>query len=298
MKIAIYWVYSKGGDTIHFGADTLKNSAPLATNRTDLFLVKFDHKGNVIWAKQTFNLDSNRGYGISGGRVNTDLAGNVYLASDFPDTLIIGTDTLVNSKGYGHSYIVKFDSSGNIKWIERSTGTNKNSYTGGEYTTCDVKGNVYLSGAFTDTVYFGDSIIIGTSSMYYFNSFLVKYDSSGNVKWAKQSKYSGDNSSDVSYCNANDRFGNSFLTGSFGDTVSFGSYSLYGGNNSDFYLVKYDSNGNVKWVKQNTQIGAGGSIGISVVADQTGNAYATGQFSDTIIFGHDTFSSLNGSFFW
>ena len=87
-----------------------------------------------------------------------------------------------------------------------------------------------------------------------FISFIVKYDSSGNVKWAKQSKYTGDHSDDINVSNATDGFSNAFVTGDFQDTVSFGSYTLMGGINADFYLVKYDSSGNVKWAKQNTEI--------------------------------------------
>ena len=265
--------------TVHFGPYTLMD--PTVTHpQLEQFLVKYSHNGNLLWAKQT--IDSGVGGAQSGGSICPDRFGNLYLASNFTDTLIIGTYTVVNTRELD-SYVAKYDPLGNVKWVTHSTCNRTNGGTGNEHISCDINGNVYLSGAFGDTVNFGGHTIIDSSIQ--FNIFLVKYDSNGNVKWAKQSSGDGGN---VSFSNTNDQFGNSFVTGEFEDTLSFDSYQLIGGENGDFYVVKYDSNGNVKWVKKNIEIGSGIAVGVSLAADLTGNVYALGQFTDSIIFGHDT----------
>ena len=48
-------------DTIHFGSYTLMNSTitnPPYSSVFDAFLVKYNAKGNVIWAKQWYGLDT------------------------------------------------------------------------------------------------------------------------------------------------------------------------------------------------------------------------------------------------
>ncbi|HTB30705.1 MAG TPA: T9SS type A sorting domain-containing protein [Bacteroidia bacterium] len=288
-------------DTLQFGSNNLMNStitnAPYSSN-FDAFIVKLNPQGKVLWAKQTVTKNSIDTLGnFEPCTVATDNKGNVYLNSNFPDTLFVGSNTLT-AKGFQNTCVTKYDAFGNVLWAKQSTGKNNLSTVAGASTSCDNHGNVFVSGAFADTVNFGSFTIIGTSPMYYYNSFLVKYDSNGNVKWTKQSVYLGDYSNDLSYGVINDRFGNAFITGVYIDSISFGSFKLTGGN-PNFYLVKYDANGNIIWAKQNAEINGGSSAGISLVTDQPGNIYATGQFAGKIVFGQDTLiapPSL-GSFF-
>src|SRR4051812_33884103 len=71
----------------------------------------------------------------------------------------------------------------------------------------DQFGNVYLSGYFSDS-----SLIIGPDTLRNYgasNVFIAKYDSSGNVLWAKQSLGAGDNEGNGI---AMDSLGNSYVT--------------------------------------------------------------------------------------
>ncbi len=52
-------------------------------------------------------------------------------------------------------------------------------------------------------------------------------------------------------------------------------------NNSNFFLVKYDSNGVEQWARAaKIQAGSGNSSGVSVSVDGSGNCYVAGNLSN------------------
>ena len=61
--------------TITFGTTTLTNAG---TGIADIFVVKYDASGNVLWAKSAGGTDGDHGYGIS-----TDANGNVLVTGYF-----------------------------------------------------------------------------------------------------------------------------------------------------------------------------------------------------------------------
>jgi hypothetical protein len=140
--------------------------------------------------------------------------------------------------------------------------------------TLDNMGNIYTTGYFNSpTIIFGTKTltIVGTGD----NSFLIKYDPSGNVLWAK----SGISSAMIDpYSVSTDASGNAFITGSFsGLNAIFGSYTLTNTGGDDSFLVKYDPNGNVLWAK--IIAGTNGDYANSVSTDINGNSFITGQFA-------------------
>ena len=288
-------------DTIHFGGYTLMNSYSYG-NYEDAFIVKYDPKGNLLWARQWFSQDTSLLHvTFAPASVATDNKGNVCLNADFTDSLEVGTDTVVNTYNYGCTCVTKYDSNGNIKWVRHS----KNSIhtdsvsASGNHVTADKFGDFYLMGVGSyDTVYFG------SHKLYYnhnfnFNDFLVKYDSSGNVKWAKQAVPKNSNSGCVSYCATTDDHGDIYTTGVFGDTVEYGPYMLTAHlvSAGDFQIVKWDSSGNVIWAKQGypANVQPAGAAGISVTLDKHGNVYACGQFFGGVVIGQDTIQQYPGN---
>ena len=85
--------YSAGlfqNDTLHFGTYTLMNSTvtnyPYSSDE-DAFLVKYDPQGNVLWAKQTKEKNTNASLvTFSPVSVCADGSGNTYLSGNYPDT--------------------------------------------------------------------------------------------------------------------------------------------------------------------------------------------------------------------
>ncbi|HXP51287.1 MAG TPA: SBBP repeat-containing protein [Bacteroidia bacterium] len=274
-------------DTITFGSNKL------TTLGHDFYLVKYDSLGNIKWISRS-RLASNHS---SAGDytdvpiVATDNFGNEYVTGGFVDTVYFGTDTLKKKTYYEDVYLVKYNKNGNVIWARQSTCSYLYSTAQGSSVATDNSGNIYITGYFDDTISFGSNTLV-TRNINLHGVFLVKYDSNGNVSWAKQghcpSLISGALSSGVT----TDKNGNSYITGYFEDTVSFGAYNLRAAKeqySQAAFLVKFDANGNVLWAKQSKTISDTSHVeGFSVITDKVGGVYITGFFSDTIVFGKDT----------
>ncbi len=80
-----------------------------------------------------------------------------------------------------------------------------------------------------------------------------------------------------------DAAGNSYVTGYFQGTATFGTVSVTSAGSYDIFLAKYNAGGGVEWVKR-----FGGSdvdVGEGVGLDSAGNIYVTGYFHGTATFG-------------
>ncbi|GGG28155.1 hypothetical protein GCM10011378_01200 [Hymenobacter glacieicola] len=100
-----------------------------------------------------------------------------------------------------------------------------------------------------------------------------------------------------------DAAGNSYVTGSFAGTTSFGHLSLTSRGLTDLFLVKYNPAGKAVWA---TQIGRDPKTqaysqptasGVDVALDAAGNAYVIGNFTGTLSYGKSgTISSFSDGF--
>jgi hypothetical protein len=271
-------------DTVHFGAYNLIDTG----KDYDFYLLKLDPNGNILWAKQTINLTSSGPIDNDIG-VSTDGSGNSYLMANFQDSMIVGTDSLINAIGFLNNFIAKYDGNGNVIWCRKSICINDSGMVVGKNNSSDTHGNIFVTGSFIDTVQFGLQTIIAPYSATLLLTFIVKYDLNGSVKWARQSvgknKYSGATAWGV----ANDKYGNSFETGYFVDTIIFGSDTLNAlPNEIKAFITKYDSNGNVVWAEQSENSILSNATGWRLVVDLSGNVYVEGVFTDSIVFGKDT----------
>lgn len=235
-----------------------------------------------LWAKSNGGISDE-----SGGSVKVDNSGNSYVTGNYSSlNLIFGSDTLVNN-GSGDIFIVKYDAMGNVSWAKSAGGSNY------DYASCialDANNNCYIAGYFRSNSICFDSLTLTntTTNKDYSDLFVVKYDSSGNVIWAKSAQGNTDEDSRSIWVESN---GNFYITGSFySSNIYFDTIHLTNNYSSDFYIAKYNASGNVKWVKS-----AGGNnydFGNSVSADQNGNCYVTGNFaSSNICF--DSFTLTN-----
>jgi hypothetical protein len=264
--------------TVTFGSYTLTNSGSGA----NMYLVKYDSNGNVLWAK------SSNGSGTQqANSVSADAGGNVYITGYFNVSPVsFGTYTLTNTGGIA-AFLVKYDPNGNVLWAKSSSGSGQ-AATGRAVST-DAGGNVYISGYFAwVSTTFGSFTLPITGTV---NVFLAKYDTNGNVLWAKSSTGTGN---DYCYTVNTDAVGNTCIGGWFNSpTISFGTYTLTNTGSDDVFLAKYDTNGNVLWAK-----GANGSTSDrcnSIGTDAAGNVFTTGVFgSPTITFGTYTLTNSGG----
>jgi hypothetical protein len=96
---------------------------------------------------------------------------------------------------------------------------------------------------------------------------------------------------DSGYDIATDSSGNLYTIGAFSGSVTFGNTTLTSQGNSDVYITKQDSSGNVIWAKSIP--GTDSNSPKAIVTDSSGNLYATGVFSGSATFGNTTLTSTN-----
>jgi hypothetical protein len=218
-----------------------------------------------------------------GDDVATDAAGNVYALGGFRDTVDfdpgLSTYNLI-SQGDEDVYVQKLDGNGNLIWVVSFGGTGSDRAAKLSF---DMLGNVYITGAFSNTVDFDPGA--GTFNLAAnggLDCFVLKLDSSGSFVWAKSIGGSGH---DGASCIDSDALGNVYLTGKFSDTVDFDPgaaiFNLSGGN-YDVFTLKLDAGGNFIWANhlENTMIVSPNSLAVS----DSGDVCITGRFQGTVDF--------------
>jgi hypothetical protein len=155
----------------------------------------------------------------------------------------------------------------NWQWAKGVGGAN-DAY--GRNAATDTSGNVYVTGAFNTQIVFGTTTLTGAGNK---DIFLVKYNNTGNVLWAKRA---GGSNNDEAFGITTDKYGNVFVTGTFfSTTLAFGSTTL---TNPGFFLTKYDPNGNLLWAKDAVGRSFGHTAGNCVATDTSGNVFVTGSY--------------------
>jgi Domain of unknown function (DUF4114)/Beta-propeller repeat len=287
------------------GTATFGNTTLTSTGDSDAFIAKLDSNGNVLSAQKFGGTLADMGTGIA-----TDGKGNIYNTGGFSDTATFGNITLtgaagsitinsgnlilispdpveqpqitLTSAGEGDAFITKLDSSGNFLWAQQLGGTSFDIAMG---ISVDSSGNSYVTGSFSDTATFGN-ITLTSAANDDDDGFITKLDSSGNFLWAQQlggkSYASGEGI-------ASDGAGNTYVTGYFSDTTTFGNTTLTSTGDSDAFITKLDSNGNFLWAQK--LAGGYGSKGITI--DGSGNTYVTGNGNESI-----TKLDSSGKFLW
>lgn len=275
----IYLTGTFQGPSISFDTITLAHNGGIDQ---DFFLVKYDENGNVIWANGGGGMNSEISNSIA-----TDNNGNVLIAGYFNSpSLSIGSFTLTTN-GDCDIFVLKYNNNGNLIWA-KSAGGSTNDYNFS--TASDNNGNIFITGSFqSPTLTFGSTTLTnpnmgnGTGDV-----FIAKYDSNGNVTWAKSA--GGIAYNDYSQSIITDINDNVYISGYFGSTtISFDTFSLVNSSSSSFdiFLVKYDNNGNVIWAQ--SAFGMLNDYGWSLANDNSGNIYLGGFFSGPdITFGSHT----------
>jgi len=287
-----------GEGRLVFGSDTIipKYNIPYYA-----FLVKYDFNGNVLWTKKANNdINSYANY------VTIDDSRNSYITGDFTDT--IAFDSIKLNRIGIYSFLTCYSPTGKVKWAISDSNNSSHSYAVSNCVCKDRFKNVYITGWYIDTIFFGSYMLTSKKSTQ--NTFIVKYDSTGKVLWAKNSTLASSRCYSNGQAVASDDSGNIYLTGIFIDTISIGSFTLRNkGISWNTFVVKYDSSGNAQWVQYPLIANSSGSYSTAIAVDNFRNPYITGFFEDTVICGMDTLRgkyqsafifklSPNGQFIW
>lgn len=216
------------------------------------------------WAKQASGISDDHVKGM-----DVDDFGNSFITGIFRDSISFDATTLISTGGLT-IFLAKYDMNGILLWAKiaaRDSAIILNSIS------VDKQGNISIVGHFYQSAIFGNSTTTTLNSNGSFDVFVARYDTGGNLLWAKSAGTIGyDYGSGVS----TDGNGNTFITGEYHITA-------YQFSSSKIFISKYDSLGNNVWTKlslDNISTDLGGGI----QTDSNGTSYITGQFFQTLKF--------------
>lgn len=190
---------------------------------SDMYLLKYDNNGNMVWHRQVNNAGTERD-----AKLLIDNSGYIWECG-------YATQGYDGNATFGNSDIVltKYQADG-TKLFSRQYGTSYADYCLG--IVKDSSGNIYISG--TSTGDFGSTNADVTHSSS--DIFLMKIDSNGNTIWLKQ--YGGSANDDVSIMRINSR-NEIYIAGR--TTSNLDGNTLMSASKFDFFLMKFDTSGNL-----------------------------------------------------
>ena len=240
--------YIVAGSTTSFGA-----------GKRDIFLIKTDAEGNIIWAKtyggtedefaSSVQQTSDGGYIVAGWTnsfgtgsydfllIKTDANGNIIWAKTYGGTdddrafsvqqtsdggyIVAGSTWSFDAVVYD-AFLIKTDANGNIQWAKTYEVIALDNALSVQQTS----DGGYIVAGYTIT-------ISGVGA----DIFLIKTDEKGNIQWAKT--YGG-----TSY-----DYATSVQQTSDGGYIMAGGTYSFGVGGRDLFLIKTDANGNISWAK-------------------------------------------------
>ncbi len=148
------------------------------------FILKLDASGNFIWVKQ-FISNTMEIFSLT-----TDAKGNIYTTGEFKYSLDFdpgpGSFNLsASGSGSADIFISKLNTDGNFVWAKRIGGQDED---WGYAIAADNDGNIYCAGNFQKLVDFDPGPATYNFTAFLEDMFILKLDSSGNFKLAKQIK--------------------------------------------------------------------------------------------------------------
>jgi hypothetical protein len=272
--------------TAAFGAGEANETELTSEAATAVFIAKHAPDGSLLWAKSGGGTEAR----VWGRSIAVDFRGNSYVTGSFMGTAIFGAGEANETEltalgGQDVFFVAKYAPDGSLLWITSAGGTE--APVSGRGIALDPRGNSYVTGSFRGTTTFGGGEANETELTALGQGvFVAKYALDGSLLWITSA---GGTEAPVSGRGiALDPHGNSYVTGSFRGTATFGAGEA---NETELtalgqgvFVAKYAPDGSLLWARS-----AGGSrfdSGTGIAADPRGNSYVTGDLSsDPAIFG-------------
>ena len=268
---------------ISFGSHTLQSYGGY-----DMFLVKYDNDGNVLWANHMGGAQVDYSRAI---HVSPD--GTVHITGFFVNEADFGSGTVVsaNPAAYMEVCVAKYNTNGANIWANYALVPSTGNYASGTGITADLSGSVYITGYYQQSISFGSDTITNAGNH---GIFLAKYTSDGIPLWGKSPGGTGTN---FGWAVSTEPEGNVLLTGYFESSfLNFGGYPVINANVgfNDAFIARYDPDGNALGA---VSIGGPGSeYGMAVASSPEGDVFSTGYFGSYSLDFSGNVITNNGSY--
>lgn len=250
-----------------FGVDTLRGGA--ITYENDIFIVKTDTNGNIVWARSAGGNFAERVSGVA-----VDGSGNIFVAGMFSGTATFGTQSVTSAGSYD-CFIAKYNTNGAAQFVVRYGSAADDRLTG--IATNAAGTSVAVSGWFTGSAIVGGTTLtsISTEADLYFASF---DGTTGTFNWAVSA---GGSRADVATAVAMDGSGNVYGTGYYCNNANIsGPWGLQSTGIYNMFVSKYTSSGSFVWARN--LVGNSDEYGMAISTDASGSVYVGGYFNGNI----------------
>ncbi|MBI1286317.1 MAG: T9SS type B sorting domain-containing protein [Flavobacteriales bacterium] len=229
--------------TITVGPDTYSSVIDPEDNQPsyDIFVVKYDTDGNVLWSKHGQADHDDRGTGLAVNGSN-----QIALIGQFSDTLTLA-NTYPNQV-YNTGFVMMFDSDGDELWMRKMSASMCIPYDIVFYQDS----LMYITGDFTGQLAIFTTPLTTTTSQYLSKVFLTKMNTEGDVLWLENDGSETQVSSRAVDVDAN---GNAYMAGYFKcrmDEYSqqYGDGVFYSADRRDVFVTQYSATGTRNWERQ------------------------------------------------
>ena len=257
-----------------FGDFTVQSGNPYG----DIFVVKYDPAGNVLWLNSAINPTGGLSFNNISYGTRTDNNNNVFITGSFSGVIQFGSTTLVSSfDGTNQDvFLAKYDSQGGFVWVTQAGSDSSGGYFYGHDIKIDKNNNILLTGTFNGEAVFNGIVITGLENS---DIFIAQFNQSGAPVWVIQ-----DHASPVFNDSRKidlDAAGNISLIATVTQSTS--------SETNDVYFARYTNTGQKLWGQRAGQINSSNAGGLA--DDSKGDIYGCGSFYTSGIFGTIT---LNG----
>lgn len=289
------------------GAATFGSTVLTSAGGLDVFVVKYDASGAVVYAVSGGGASDDAARSIA-----VDAAGNAYVAGQYYGTSTYAPLSPITSLGGSDVFVLKVDPSGVFVNLFSAGGVSSEDV---QSIAVEAAGAVYIAGMFTHSATFGTLTLNAngpsgdSTSAYNQDAFFVKYDAAGTAVWARAA---GGTTNDYATTVCIDEVhGAVYFSGLAKQAtlpIVFGS----GGtpltwSGSGVFLARYSSvGGNIAWVQQESYFAVqavvtasgdvciAGSGGLVLIDGTSGTTVHTSSIPGTIT--GLAFNALDNSF--
>jgi len=273
----------------------LPNNTGSSTNR-QMFVLKIDSSGNLIWHTYFENFSSNPSFRLIG---KTDKDWNIYIAGVNEFKLIVhdalGTTipTIQTGSSLNQSFLLKFNKDGRFIWRVLSQKQNSNKIMSFKSLEVDSDGKYIYIGGDAHAPTSVDTVIIknsdGSDSYFKNDGFIIaQFDSSGKYQWHAGSIYSSAGfTSDIAI--SNDRI---FQVGKLiNHQENAGEYIITSTDKrnlaiamtiSDFLVTSYNQHGELQQVWRTSNNQAPSVYPEKLLVDQNGNMHISASLERSL----------------
>lgn len=257
--------------TVDFGS--LVTAA--SSDGLDIFVAKFDGFGFAQWATTVvaggYNTDA---------KVCADGSQSIVLATSFEGSATLPGGFYYTTYGGTDVLLAKLLPSGTVDWVQHFGGVGQD---GVPSVSCDPGGEIAVAAYSNDAADYGGGVIPGGSTA---DSVVARYGPDGSHQWSVRSTGSGHDGPGGIAVGPDHAI---IVTGTFDGTFDLGS--PLSTTNMDMYVTKFTSLGDHVW----SQALGGSSFdrAVALTTSPAGTILLGGDFQDTIMFGADSYSSVD-----